>query len=245
MTKPIKNLPYRILKFSLSILFWFFVVLISFCSILTYHFADFDLTERGWWDDFYGTSSSLLAGALISFLFYFLVVYIPERRQRIIIKDNFKALYKQIKEDILYEIIFASQKGGRKDIQANNETVEKLMTIEGFRLAFEGGRESDEGFYAFRNYISDDVPEFREIILHLKTLSKQIDYILHKYPLTDSKVFAFFKRLEIFLIGIEVKGPGYEEEKALSSFIWEIFAGQNFISGDLGYDVVEEMIEKI
>ena len=52
-------------------------------------------------------------------------------------------------------------------------------------------------------------------------------------------------RLEMFLIRLERIGPGYNEEKILSGFIWEIFAGWNSIHGYQGFDIVEKMIDDI
>lgn len=169
----------------------------------------------------------------------------PERRKRNIIKTNLKSVYEDIKRDILYQIIFASQKGGRHDISQDTETVDKLMTAEGFKATFEAGSEGDEGFYAFQNQMSDDVPEFREIVLNLQILSNQIDYVLHNYTIQDQNLFDFFKRLQIFLMRIRVREPGYDESKPLCSFIWEIYAGWDNISGYRSYDIIEKMIEDI
>lgn len=54
--------------------------------------------------------------------------------------------------------IFTSQKGGRRDLHADNEAIDLLITVEGIKAAFEGGREADEGFYAFANQMSDAPP---------------------------------------------------------------------------------------
>jgi len=231
--------------FFLNIWFWFLLVLAAYLLLAAYDLLDLWYTQRDWWDKIYNISSALLGGALISFLFYFLVVFMPERKKRHIIKANLKKMYTSLKRDILYQVIFASQKGGRADLTTDSETVERLLTIDGFKNAFEGGREGDEGFYAFQNYIGDDVHEYREIIMSLEVLSKQIDFVLHNYPITDEKVFDFFKRLEVFLMRLTKIGPGYEEEKVLSRFIWEIFGGWNWAEGNRGYDIVEKMIEDI
>jgi hypothetical protein len=73
--------------------------------------------------------------------------------------------------------------------------------------------------------MSEETNEFREIILSL--LSKQIEYVLHNYPIQDQSVLEFFKRLQAFLLRINYYKPGYDESKSLCSFIWEIYAGFN------------------
>lgn len=223
--------------------------LLIFILVVTNNFLHIAYTETGFWTAFYDISSSFLIGGLISFLFYFLVVHIPERKKRRITKVNLKQQYANVKEAILHEIVSASRKGGRTDLVIEGKyTVKRLLTTDGFREAFERGKQGDEGFYAFRNYMSNgDVPEYREIIVNLKVLSKQIDYVLHNYPIKDEKIFNFFKWLEGFLIRLENRSTGYhqDEERLLSSFIWPVFSGYSIIEGDLGYDFIEKMIEEI
>lgn len=119
------------------------------------------------------------------------------------------------------------------------------MSVDGFRRAFDGGRESDEGFYAFENQMSDDTPEFRAIILNFEYLAKQIEFVLHNYTMNDQKIFDFFKRLELILIGLRQASSGYDESKPLCRFIYEIFSGFSLIDGYRGYDYVEKMIKDI
>ena len=90
--------------------------------------------------------------------------------------------------------------------------------------------------------MSGDADEFREIILNFQVLSKQIEFVLHNYAIDDPRVFDFFKRLEAFLFRMQYLKPGYDESKALCRFIWEIFAGFNFVDGYRGYDIIEKMI---
>ena len=91
----------------------------------------------------------------------------------------------------------------------------------------------------------EETPEFRSIILNLKMLSKQIDFVLHNYNIEDQQQFDLIKRLELFLLGLQEARPGYDESKELCGFIWDIFAGWDWINGDRGYDRIERMIEDI
>ena len=244
-----QGLYHNILGLLSRVLFWFLVNLLIFILVVTNNFLHVVYTETGFWTAFYDISSSFLIGGLISFLFYFLVIHIPERKKRRIIKVNLKQQYANVKEAILHEIISASQKGGRTDLMiVDSCTIKRLLTTDGFREAFEGGKEGHEGFYAFRNYMSkEDVPEYREIIINLQVLSKEIDYVLHNCPIKDEKIFGFFKRLQGLLILLENRSTGLyqDEEGMLSSFIWPVFSGYSIIEGDLGYDFVEKMIEEI
>lgn len=198
-----------------------------------------------WWDDTYGLTASVLTGGLVSFFFYWLVVYVPDQRKRRIIKDNLSRMYRGIKKDMLYAVVFASRKGGRCDLQPDMETIERLMAPEGFREAFDGGREADEGFYAFENEMSDNTPEFQQILLYLEMLAKQIEFVLHNYTMDDPNLFDFFKRLDLMLLSLRRSPPGYDESKPLCKFVYEIFAGWNLVDGYRGYDPIAKMIADI
>lgn len=230
----------------LRVLFWFAVNVLALGLLLIIHFGFVAYTKAPlWWADTFAVAVSLLTGGLISFLFYFLVVFIPERRKKSIIKGNLQKFYRNIKRDILWQVVFASIRGGRTDLTTSMQEVDALMGIEHFKAAFEHGREANEGFYAFENQMSEDTHEFRAIILSLRVLSKQIEFVLHNYAINDQEAFDFFKRLEAFLMRLQSTEPGYDESKALCQFIWEIFTGFNIIEGYRGYDPIEKMIEGI
>ncbi|WP_283961509.1 hypothetical protein [Sinorhizobium sp. 6-117] len=222
---------------------WFALNLVLLVGFLTFEFSP--ILKPRWWEDAYSVAMNLLAGGLVSFFFYWLVVYIPEQRKRRIIKDNLTRMYRSIKKDILYQVLFASIKGGRSDLQADHDTIETLMTTDGFKKAFQGGREADEGFYAFENQMSYDTPEFRRIILNLEMLVRQIEFVLHNYTMEDKELFDFFKRLELMLLSLRRSTPGYDESKPLCSFVYQIFSGWNVIEGYRGYDVIDKMIADI
>ncbi len=239
------NLQKYLEHFSLKLRLWFVLNLFLWGGIEAVNFLSCPINKHQWWPDFYRISTSMLEALLVSFFLYFLVVFIPERRKKIIIKKNFSNIYNGIKKDILWQVILASINGGRKDISTDTDTFDKICTINGFREIFLKGSEGDEGFYAFRNYISDDVPEYREIILNLKILAKEIEYVLYNLSFYNSALFAFFKRLEMFLVRLEYIGPGYNEEKELSRLIWEIFGGFDEVGGFKDYDIIERMIDDI
>ena len=60
---------------------------------------------------------NLLTGGVISFLFYFLVVVIPESRKKSIIKSNLRNFYRDIKRDILWQVVFAWPAPGSEDTE--------------------------------------------------------------------------------------------------------------------------------
>lgn len=228
-----------------SIRVWLAANLIGFLALLAVHFSGYWRPRPEWWTDAFAVATNILAGGLVSFFFYLLVVHLPEQRKRRILKANLAQMYRNLKSDILYQVVFASMKGGRHDLQTDTESMERLMSVEGFRDAFKDGREADEGFYAFENQMSDDTPEFRQIVLLLELLARQIGFVLHNYTIDDDKLFGLFKHLEIMLISLRYSTPGYEESKPLCRFIYEIFAGWHPMEGYRDHDLIERAISEI
>lgn len=220
---------------------WFVINVAAFLVLIAAHFA-LGLSSIKWWPDVFAVATNLLAGGLVSFLLYYLVVYLPEVRKKSIIKTNLQKMYKNIKIDILWAIVHASVKGGRRDLIPSVEFVESLMSPPKFRNAFEGGREADEGFYAFENQMNHETSEFFQIVRNLRMLSKHVEFILHNYSIENQEVFDFFKRLELLLMNLRENGAGYDESKPLCRFIWEVYAGWNWIEGDIGHDPIQKMI---
>lgn len=225
-----------------SVGFWFAVNMAAMIALVVVNFATTAPTLH-WWPDAFAVLTNLSSGGLVSFLFYFLVVHLPEARRKAVIKANMLAMYKNIKEDILRAVVQASIAGGRRDLAIDESAIARLMSPPEFKRVFSGGQEANEGFYAFANRMSEDSEEFREIVSCLEVLSKQIEFVLHNYAIDDQKVFDFLKRLELLLVRFRAIGPGYDESKPLCRFIWELYAGWSFVDGDIGHDKIQGLID--
>jgi hypothetical protein len=193
----------------------------------------------------FNAALSIGTGGLVSFAFYYLVNQRLEHRRRKLLRDSLRRTYHNAKHDIVLAVILASRKGGRSDLVANSETINKALTISGFRSLFAAGHEADEGFYAFENQMSDKTYEFDEIVFNLKTIARAASRLIDVSPGDDPRTYNFFIRLDIVVERILRNGPGYDESKLLCSFVWEILAGQNPLDGDLGYDPIERAIERL
>jgi hypothetical protein len=244
-SKPTKSTKVQSLSRLLTrVSTWFTFNVFALVSIIGSHFA-LGLASIKWWPDVFAISINLLTGGLVSFLFYYLVIYLPDLRKKSIIKKNLQEIYKSIKMEMLRAIVEASKKGGRTDLETSFEFVESLISPVEFKKAFKSGREHNEGFYAFQNQMSQETPEFHQIVCCLKMLAKQVEFVLHNYTIDDPLIFAFFKQLELLLMGLQSNGAGYDESKPLCSFIWEIYAGRNFINGYTGHDPIQKMISDL
>lgn len=191
----------------------------------------------------FNAALSIGTSGIVAFIFYYVVNERLERRRRELVRQGALRAYRDAKHNIALAIIHASQKGGREDISADIETIDKVLTIAGFKETFEGGREADEGFYAFENQMSDHTPEYDEIIFNLKIMGRAFDRVIDTNQFDDPKAYDFFVRLDALIRRIERNGPGYDESKPLCRFMWEIFAGWNFVQGNLGHDPIEQALK--
>lgn len=182
---------------------------------------------------------------VVAFTFYYVVSDRLEARRRDLVRQGSLRSYRNAKRDIALAVIQASRKGGRNDLVSDRETIERVLTMKGFKELFDGGCEAHEGFYAFQNQMSDPTPEYDEIVLNLQIIGRAVDRLIDANLLGDPESYNFLVRLDAMLRRIERNGAGYDESKLLCSFIWQIFAGWNFIEGDLGYDPIERAIQKV
>lgn len=188
---------------------------------------------------------SIGTSGIVAFIFYYVVNVGLERQRANMVRLGAARTYKDAKRNIALAIIHASQKGGRNDLSADTETINLILTTNGFKTTFEGGREADEGYYAFENQMSERTPEFDEIIFNLNSMARAFSRLTDSVHVADQNTYDFFVRLDGIVRRIERNGAGYDESKHLCSFIWEIFTGWNFVTGDYGGDPIEKALEKL
>jgi hypothetical protein len=147
--------------------------------------------------------------------------------------------------DIIRKVLWYSIKGGRTDIDATEELVEKLLDPKEFRELFKDGKKGNEGFYAFRNHISSNPHDFKSLILEFKYIAKQVDYLLHNYSISNQTAFDFLKTLELILLEFDSLEGKYEEEKSFSGFIWHLLSGRREMAVYGENDAIENIIKEI
>ena len=199
-------------------LVWFVVTLFIFSVVVAAQFITVDhrtisITE------FFGLADNILIGVLVSFVFYFLIVHLPELKKRTSIKTQLRNDYQYLKKSIVQQIVFGSVFGGRGDIDTSTETIERLLNLSEFRKTFEGGGAANEGYYAFANHMNSDSMQFQEVILRLEQMRKQIEFLLNNYTSMNDKVFSSFKLLEMRLMRLEKTVPGYDSSEQLLDFL--------------------------
>ena len=114
------------LRLFARVTFWFAVNMTALLALLIIHFST--AVTGNWWPDAFAVATNLLAGGIVSFLFFYLVVHYPEQRKKAVIKRNLLGMYHCIKQDMLWNVVFASIKGGRHDLTTDADQIDKLDT---------------------------------------------------------------------------------------------------------------------
>ena len=232
-------------RLAYSVYFWFTLLLLVYIALVALNFLYILENTNIYLNAEYSIASDFLIGGILSFIFYFIFVKFPEEKKRKLIKSSLKRTYLSIKNDNLHYIIAACRNAGRYDLSYSTDTAEELLTPEGFRKAFDGGREGDEGFYAFRNGIDSDCFEYRKMMVNFRLFAEEINYLLHNYQIDDEKLFGYFKGLQSFLFELSISKYEDVYEKVFTGFIYESYAGWSMMKGYLGYDLIIKKIDEL
>lgn len=181
---------------------------------------------------------NLSIGYLSSMIFWVLVVYLPEKSRRRLLRETLAKRYTEFKHEIVQTFIWAS--GESQDIQFVDDLVNDHIK---FKEYF--GSSSDR-LYAVLNGIQGSEMRMHEILLAMKMFSDEVAYILNNVSIDDPSVNRAFKRLNESIFRLrESETDLYDRVKYVGNFLWRILARWNIIEGQVEDDIVEKMIARI
>jgi len=174
----------------------------------------------------------IAAASLVSLIFYYLVVRVPDFLKRSRIKKVFTAQYKSFRSDCI--AIFLSLADGSYDSQFP----EKLLQQAEFRNYF-----TRERWDAVANKIEGI--NLGELINRMEIFRDDILFVLNNTDIGDDEAFEFFQRLSAIIYSTKNVNPDYDGIKVLCRFLWEVFSGWSFVEGYSRSDIIEDMIKAI
>ena len=181
---------------------------------------------------------NLSVGYLVSLFFWLLVVYLPERSRRLILRDNLSRRYQDFRESTIQILLWASI--GTHD----SELPKELCDHRKFREFFdENGKEH---WYAALNGLQGNQDRVDELLLELELFASEVSYVLNNVNIQDPKVHSFFKRLSENIYRLKNSTVySYDQVKYLGNFLWGIHARWSLIDGQLEDDIIQEMINAL
>ncbi len=188
-----------------------------------------------------GISGSVVA----SFILYYLAVALPEAAKRQRIKKSCLRNYLYRKRLLVRSIVSGSVCGGRIDLTVSPAEIDRLMSVAEFRKTFGKGREADEGFCAYSNYIHKNESEFRAATFQLSLIARQLDHVLNNYDIENGELFEVVKNMEDVLFSARLLHADYDDIRRVAGLLYSVFSGLSMTSGYRDYDPIEKAIRSL
>ncbi len=182
--------------------------------------------------------NAIAVSTVAAFIFYIFQVLVPERRRRNIFKQDFGQQWTNFKLDFIRIFLWAL------DGSYEGDMPERLCDVKTFReFAREEDHKGSVGWNGVLNGLRED--HIRDLVIALDRLKGEVTFLLNKVEIDDPEVLAFFKRL--LHVEYELRSTNLHDDslKTFSHFVWEVFAGWSFVSGERNDDMVKTMIGKI
>lgn len=182
--------------------------------------------------------NALSVGFVISAIFYFIVVYLPENQKRSRIYRSMERQYQLFKKSCIgtFLILSASQEYQHREM---------LLDQEEFKRYFKNNNANNENRWdAVANGIQGNEYYLNEILYELRLLNDEIKFVRGAIDIHDEEVFQFLNNLSQIIHRMEATKPEYDDIKSFCRFLWEIFTGRSS-NGYRKKDLIKDMIERI
>ena len=189
-------------------------------------------------EDYMGIMHSVCVGFVLSAIFYFVVVYLPESRRKKMICLAFAEQYNQFRSSCISTFLILS------DSQEYQQR-ENLLDKSEFQRYFKNNNTLGENRWGeVANGMQGNEFYLREIVYELRMFNEEIKYIRNTIYLGDSEVFNFLNKLSQAIHRYELTQPEYDEIKSFCRFLWSVFTGFNLLDGYENRDYIEKMLAK-
>ena len=186
----------------------------------------------------YKIGYDLAVAALITVVFYYLVVRLPDYQRRRRLKRSLETHYKAFRQDCI-EIMLLAANGG-----CLAEEPEALLEQDKFRAYF--NEEVAPGRKRFHNFLNNlDEDHLLQLLTNMEIFREELVFVLNNTDIPKDEPFEFLKGLSAAIYSLKDVTLGYDETKPLERFLWDVFAWYNLITGYRKRDIVKDMIEAI
>lgn len=225
-----------------------FLVILLLFAVLVVLFASSDRPQVSgdalpgrFFSDFLSYRDAILnigSGYIISVLFYFLLVALPEHFKRVRHKDHALKVCRRFKEDAIGLIFSASGKGYGLD------EIDELMDPKKFRDYFEEDETgSGARWYEFLNGL-DEYHRGR-IVTELEILGDELQFLVSHHDVEDIDVYKHLKNASVAIHTMSKTGVSYDEQKQWGRFLWGLFTLFDWGEGYREEDPIERAIARI
>ncbi len=183
--------------------------------------------------------NSLSIGFIVSAMFYFVVVYWPEKQKKKRIYRSMEQQYQDFKKDCIDIFLILS------DSQEYKSRENLLIQNEFRRYFYNNNKRGENRWDAVANGIQSNEYYLNEILYNLRMLNDEIKFVRSSIDIHDEEVSQFLKKLSQVLHHMESTEPEYDSIKSFCRFLWEMFTGWSFVEGYRKTDIVADMIRRV
>lgn len=177
-------------------------------------------------------------GGVVSLIFYWLLVWLPDHQKRQRLKRSLAAQYIAFKKDCISTILSTIRLAYTIDDR------DELLDQDHFKEYFkEKVTDSQERWHVFLNKL--DEYHLNELIDSMKIFRDELQFTLNNADIPNDESFEFLKRLSRLISSLENTTLDYDSTKRLSGVLWTIFTGWDLITGYRDHDIVEKTIRSI
>ncbi|MCQ6261285.1 hypothetical protein MLD55_05010 [Alcanivorax sp. MM125-6] len=188
--------------------------------------------------DYMSIIHSVCVGFVLSAIFYFLVVFLPESRRKKMICSAFAVQYNQFRSNCIGTFLILSN-------SQEYQQRENLLDKSEFQRYFKNNNASGKNRWdEVENGIQGNEFYLREIVYELRMFNEEIKSIRNAVYLGDYEVFNFLNRFSQAIHRYELTQPEYDDIKSFCGFLWSVFTGWNFVDGYGNRDYIEKMLAK-
>lgn len=180
----------------------------------------------------------LAVGALVTLIFYWLVVRLPDRQKRARLRKSLAQQYRSYKRDSIALMLSVS------DGLYDGEFPDRLLDRNEFKEYFKQqvGQGQDRWDSLFNKM---DAYHFGELLRRMEMFRDEIAFVLNNVDIPGDKAFDFLKRLSRAIYRMNGLTAEYDDKEVLFRLLWEIFTGWSFVTGYQKRDIIEDTIDAI
>ncbi len=171
--------------------------------------------------NYWELANGIAQDVLITMLFFYLFVYIPERRKIDRIKKNLQRVFKDFKLHLLRIILHAG------NIEYAGK-LERLLPMTEFKKFFD-----DKKWTEIAQGLSDNPRMVDAIQDNIRLLREEVLFALNNADIANDEVYYFFKRSSENLDQLPTLDHSSSDVQILMNFMWTVFTGFDWMHGHL------------
>lgn len=180
-------------------------------------------------------------GLLLSTMFYWLLVKLPDVRKRRRLRRHLQASYRRFRREITIQLLFATTESR----SVSYDLVDKISLMAAFRSHFKEPSTQVEGnrWHDVANGINSSIRD--DIAVAMTIFRDDVSYVLNNTEVDDELSFETLHQLQR-MVNIVVLNPMRpDDDRNLLSFLWQVMAGWDWVKGYPEQDRFQRIIDRI